>query len=217
MTMKIFKSYRNCPVLRDRIVVSTGPFGYSIAATCLGFATLATILYGCIWAVEGAVLDEEFGFEMPLAIKLTSLISTLFLFSVLFKSVNMAYMLSASFYSYTLLHTMLLAGVMDYHDTSVEDTKELYRLLFYEPSTVSYYIFLTLSIVRLVVTFPLAYYVLILATIRVNGGTGWECKPALELEKENMDTNLDELKKRKDWVNTVVSKKMREVAFESPR
>ncbi|GFE53156.1 olfactory receptor 6B1-like [Babesia ovis] len=200
----LFRSTKQKGLLRDRNIIATGPFGFSIAATCLGCAILASVIYGVIWALEGPVLYETFGFEMPLAIKISSLISTLFLYSVVFPSLAMTYMLTISSLTYLVLHIGLLSGLMVFYYDYLEDTRPIYGLMYHDAINLHFVMFLTASVLRLIVSLPLAYYVFVLATIRINGGTGWERRTALELEKQTISTQLDNLKQRKEWVNMVV-------------
>nr|BAN65945.1 hypothetical protein [Babesia bovis] len=136
MSSPPFRTSKQSYLLRDRNLIGKGPSGLSIAATCLTIAILASVLYGIIWALEGSVLYEIFGMSMPLVAKISSLLSTLFLFTVLFKSTAMVYILIGSCVMYTMLHVTILSMVIFFYMEYIKETDVLFRLMYYERSTI---------------------------------------------------------------------------------
>ncbi|CDR97023.1 hypothetical protein, conserved [Babesia bigemina] len=201
--MGLFKTRTDCRLLRNRNTIATGPFGYSVMATCLAIITAATLLFICIWPLENAVLYHLFGMGMPLVFKIWSAGTTVILFSILCRSVTPIYLLIVSCLLYFMNHMMLLAGLVQLYMRQHAANYTLFRMMYHSPQIFHFAIFMVLSILRLILTLPLLYYVMVLASIRTFGGTGWECLSSLKLEEKQLEGQRKQLEIRSEWLNLV--------------
>lgn len=192
----LFKSYPSKYLLRDRNEIRTGPFGFSIMTTCLAIIVTVTILYAGIWQVESEVLMYLFGFKLPLAFKFTSVGSTAFLYLVFSNSVGMMYMLIISCMNYFIIHTILFGFLMQIYFSNEELLKGLFSLIYHEQDYTMFYLFMSLSLLRILLCFPLIYYILVLSLMCINGGRGWDKKAAHELEQEHIGEQVKTLHER---------------------
>ncbi|KAK2196669.1 hypothetical protein BdWA1_001918 [Babesia duncani] len=182
---------------RDRITVSAGLFGMSLAKTCLSLILIITVFFAAIWLLEYWVLESVVGFDLPLGFKIISLISTLFLYTVLINSVNMMYLLMMSCVVFYSTHTLLL-GVLIQAYIYQDYTFALRKVdkITNDTDDLLFFLFLGLSIIRLVLALVLWYYVLVLAAIRINGGSGWEKVSALDYEILNIPHQIKGLEEK---------------------
>lgn len=196
MKFSVFRTYPSSYLLKDRSTIATGPFGLSITSTCMCLIGIMTVLYAGIWKLENDVFLQLFGLELPWFFKISSCITTAALYCIFFNSVAMAYMLLVSCFNYLLLHTAMFGFLCQIFANNKRTMATVLSLLYYEQSYLLFYFYMLLTCSRILMTLPLCYYVVILAAIRIQGGTGREKLDALEIEKQRLAGHIEELKVR---------------------
>ncbi|XP_952298.1 uncharacterized protein TA13075 [Theileria annulata] len=187
-------------IFKDRSAVVSGMFGIPITFCLLILAILMLGIFIITWSIEGKVLVRVIGFNLPVIIKIMSLVSTLALFSFLINSTGVIYFVVFSTLIYFISHSILLSGILEFFFKFQEYDKPFMDMTYYHPSNLDFYFVIAICMLRVLLGIPFSYYSLVLFTIRKSGGTGFRRIPAFKLEINSLIEQAKILKKRYEYV-----------------
>ncbi|EAN32700.1 putative integral membrane protein [Theileria parva strain Muguga] len=187
-------------IFKDRSAVVSGMFGIPISFCLLILVIVMLGIFILTWLIEGKVLIKVIGFNLPIVIKIMSLVSTLALFAFLINSTGVIYFVVLSTLIYFISHSLLLSGLLEFFFKFQEFDEPFANMTYYHPSNLDFYSVIAICMVRVLLGIPFSYYSLVLFDIRKAGGSGFRRIPAFKLEKTSLLEQAKALKKRYEYV-----------------
>ncbi|UKK02078.1 hypothetical protein MACK_001432 [Theileria orientalis] len=187
-------------IFKERSSVRSGIAKIPISVSLLGCAILILLLYAISAIIETGILVELIGFDLPFILKMLSLISTVSLFAFVINRTCVLYFVIFSSLVYFVTHSLVISGLIQFYSKCKEYSRPFLSMIYYTPRDEMLMLLMALVMARLLLIIPFCYYSLVLYTIRMAGGTGWTAIPAFQLEMDKIPRQIEELKRRREYV-----------------